>query len=81
VAVSHPKWEERPVAVIVASEPKPSAEALNDFLGQRFPKWQLPDAYVFVDELPHTSTGKLLKSALRERYRDYLSRSLSTAPP
>ena len=79
VAVSHPKWDERPVAVIVASEPKPSVEALNDFLGQRFAKWQLPDAYVFVDELPHTSTGKLLKSALRERYRDYLSHSLSTA--
>jgi fatty-acyl-CoA synthase len=81
VAVSHPKWGERPLAVIVASEPKPSVEALNDFLGQRFPKWQLPDAYVFVDELPHTCTGKLLKSALRERYRDYLSQSLSTASP
>jgi fatty-acyl-CoA synthase len=81
VAVPHPKWDERPVAVIVPTEPKPSAEALNEFLAQRFAKWQLPDAYIFVDELPHTSTGKLLKSALRERYRDYLSHSLSTAQP
>ena len=80
IAVPHPKWEERPVAVIVAGEPRPTPEKLNEFLGERFAKWQLPDAYIFVDELPHTSTGKLLKTALRERYRDYLSRQLSTAP-
>lgn len=79
VAVPHPKWDERPLAVIVAGEPKPTPEKLNEFLGRRFAKWQLPDAYIFVDELPHTSTGKLLKSALRDRYRDYLSQYLSTA--
>jgi len=73
IAVPHPKWEERPVAVIVAYEPKPKPEELNDFLAKRFAKWQLPDAYIFVEELPHTSTGKLLKSALRKRYRDYLN--------
>ena len=78
IAVPHPKWEERPVAVIVANEPKPKPEELNDFLAKRFAKWQLPDAYVFVEELPHTSTGKLLKSALRDRYRDYLSKHFST---
>jgi fatty-acyl-CoA synthase len=60
------------VAVVVANEPKPTPEELNDFLRKRFAKWQLPDAYIFVAELPHTSTGKLLKSALRDRYRDYL---------
>ncbi len=75
VAVPHPKWDERPLAIIVASEPKPTPEELNEFLAQRFAKWQLPDAYVFVDELPHTSTGKLLKTALRDRYRDYLNHS------
>jgi fatty-acyl-CoA synthase len=73
IAVPHPKWEERPVAVIVATEPKPTPGELNDFLGERFAKWQLPDAYIFVEELPHTSTGKLLKSELRDRYRDYLT--------
>jgi fatty-acyl-CoA synthase len=72
IAVPHPKWDERPVAVVVANEPKPTPEELNDFLRKRFAKWQLPDAYIFVEELPHTSTGKLLKSALRDRYRDYL---------
>jgi fatty-acyl-CoA synthase len=79
IAVADPKWDERPVAIIVANEPKPKPEELNDFLGKRFAKWQLPDAYIFVDELPHTSTGKLLESALRDRYRDYLNGLFSTA--
>jgi fatty-acyl-CoA synthase len=79
VAVPHPKWDERPVAVIVANDPKPTAEQLNEFLAQRFAKWQLPEGYIFVDELPHTSTGKLLKTTLRERYREYLNHSFSTA--
>jgi fatty-acyl-CoA synthase len=79
IAVAHPKWQERPVAIIVANEPKPTPEELNDFLAKRFASWQLPDAYIFVEELPHTSTGKLLKSALRDRYRDYLNERSSTA--
>jgi fatty-acyl-CoA synthase len=79
IAVPHPKWDERPIAVIVAGEPKPKPEELTDFLAKRFAKWQLPDAYIFVEELPHTSTGKLLKSALRDRYRDYLNGHFSMA--
>jgi acyl-CoA synthetase (AMP-forming)/AMP-acid ligase II len=79
IAAAHPKWEERPVAIIVANEPKPKPEELDEFLGKQFAKWQLPDAYIFVEELPHTSTGKLLKSALRDRYHDYLNKQLSTA--
>jgi fatty-acyl-CoA synthase len=79
IAVPHPKWEERPLAIIVATEPKPKPDELDEFLAKRFAKWQLPDAYVFVEELPHTSTGKLLKSALRDRYRDYLNQGFSTA--
>ena len=68
VAVAHPKWDERPVAVVVL---RPGATAtpddLREFLSSRFAKWQLPDAFVFVDELPHTSTGKLSKLELRKR--------------
>jgi fatty-acyl-CoA synthase len=79
IAVPHPKWDERPVAVVVAMEPKPTPEELSAFLSKRFAKWQLPDAYIFVEELPHTSTGKLLKSSLRERYRDYLNERFSIA--
>jgi len=45
-----------------------TADELRRFLTARFAKWQLPDAFVFVDELPHTSTGKLSKLELRKRY-------------
>jgi fatty-acyl-CoA synthase len=69
VAVPHPKWVERPLAVIVLKDGHQVNDAeLCTFLSQRFAKWQLPDAFVFVDELPHTSTGKLLKSKLRQQF-------------
>jgi fatty-acyl-CoA synthase len=72
IAVAHPKWQERPVAVIVAVEGVTlSPRALREFLSSKFAKWQLPDAFIFVEELPHTSTGKLLKAELRRRYQDW----------
>jgi fatty-acyl-CoA synthase len=46
-------------------------EALRDFLAGKFAKWAIPDAWDFVDAIPRTSTGKFLKTALRERYRDW----------
>jgi fatty-acyl-CoA synthase len=48
-----------------------SNEALRIFLGDRFAKWQLPDGFVFLSELPHTSTGKLLKSKLRQQFQNF----------
>jgi fatty-acyl-CoA synthase len=72
IAVPHPKWVERPIAVIVLKDGRQVKDSeLSAFLSQRFAKWQLPDAFVFVDELPHTSTGKLLKSKLRQQYREW----------
>lgn len=72
IAVAHPKWQERPVAVVVAQDGATlTAEALREFLAGKFAKWQLPDAFVFVEELPHTSTGKLRKTELRRRYQDW----------
>jgi len=72
IAVPHPKWQERPVAVVVAKDgAKLTPEQLREFLTGKFAKWQLPDAVIFVDELPHTSTGKLLKTELRRRYREW----------
>lgn len=72
IAVPHPKWDERPLAVIVCKDGEKLDEGeLCRYLGQKFSKWQLPDAYVFVNDLPHTSTGKLLKSALREQYKGW----------
>jgi fatty-acyl-CoA synthase len=72
IAVPHPKWQERPVAVVVAKDGVTiSSETLREFLAGKFAKWQLPDAFLFVDQLPHTSTGKLLKAELRRRYQDW----------
>ncbi|HWZ44049.1 MAG TPA: long-chain fatty acid--CoA ligase [Candidatus Saccharimonadales bacterium] len=69
VAIHHPKWQERPLAVVVLRDhEKSSPEELRSFLGERFAKWQLPDDVVFVNQLPHTSTGKLLKAELRKQY-------------
>jgi acyl-CoA synthetase (AMP-forming)/AMP-acid ligase II len=72
IAVPHPKWQERPLAVVVPREGgKLTDQLLREFLAPKFAKWQLPDAFVFVDHLPHTSTGKLLKKELRERYQQW----------
>ncbi|HZQ96124.1 MAG TPA: long-chain fatty acid--CoA ligase [Candidatus Sulfotelmatobacter sp.] len=72
IAVPHPKWAERPIAVIVLKDGRQVKDSeLCAFLSQRFAKWQLPDAFVFVDELPHTSTGKLLKSKLRQQFQGW----------
>jgi fatty-acyl-CoA synthase len=73
VAVEHPKWQERPLAVVVLKEGRTAtAEELLDYLAPHFAKWWLPDAMVFVAEIPRTSAGKFLKRALRERFRGYL---------
>jgi fatty-acyl-CoA synthase len=72
IAVPHPKWQERPLAVIVPREgAHRSSENLREFLAGKFAKWQLPDAFIFVDQLPHTSTGKLFKAELRRRYQNW----------
>jgi fatty-acyl-CoA synthase len=72
IGVSHPKWQERPLAVVVLKDgARAIAEELRDFLAAKFAKWQLPDDFVFVPELPHTSTGKLLKTELRSRYKEH----------
>jgi fatty-acyl-CoA synthase len=72
IAVAHPKWDERPLAVIVC---KPghsaSAQELREFLAPQFAKFWLPEAFTFVAAIPRTSTGKMLKSALREQFRDW----------
>lgn len=72
IGVPHPKWRERPLAIIVAKDgASVDSQKLRAFLAQRFAKWQLPDEFVFVNELPHTSVGKLLKLKLREQYANW----------
>jgi fatty-acyl-CoA synthase len=72
IGVPHPKWQERPLAVVVCREgAQATAEDLREFLAMRFAKWQLPDGFVFTSEIPRTSVGKFQKSRLREQYRDW----------
>ncbi len=74
VAVHHPKWDERPLLLILPKEGEtPTKESLLEFLRPRVAKWWLPDEVVFVTEMPMTGTGKIVKSELRERYRNHLT--------
>jgi len=72
IACFHPKWDERPLMVVVK---KPGAEVsvaeLIGFYEGKIPKWQTPDDVVFVDEIPHTATGKISKLQLRERFKEH----------
>ncbi len=74
IAVHHPVWQERPLLLVqLRPEREPSKESILDFLSTRIAKWWMPDDVVFVDSLPHTATGKLLKTELRARYQGYLA--------
>jgi fatty-acyl-CoA synthase len=74
IAVPHPKWDERPLAcVVLKAGQSATSEELREHLASEFPKWSLPDAFEFVPEIPRTSTGKFLKSSLRERYRTWFA--------
>ncbi|HWL47807.1 MAG TPA: long-chain fatty acid--CoA ligase [Sphingomonadaceae bacterium] len=71
IGVRHPKWDERPLLLVVPAGAAPSAEQVMTALAAKVAKWWLPDEILFVESLPHNATGKILKSALRERYRDH----------
>jgi fatty-acyl-CoA synthase len=72
IAVPHPKWAERPLAVIVLRQGKAATvDEMKAFLATKFAKWAVPDAYEFVDAIPRTSTGKFLKTRLREQYKNW----------
>jgi 3-(methylthio)propionyl---CoA ligase len=72
IGVSHPKWDERPIVVAVK---KPGQDVSRDellrFYEGKIAKWWMPDDVVFVNELPHTATGKLSKLTLRQQFKDY----------
>ena len=73
IGVTHPKWQERPLLVVVKRPGQQvSAAELLEFVAGRVAKWWVPDDVAFVDALPHTATGKLLKLKLREQFRDYV---------
>ena len=72
IGIPHPKWDERPLLCVVrANGNDVSADEIREHLRKHVASWWLPDAIEFVDELPHTATGKLWKLRLREQFRDY----------
>jgi fatty-acyl-CoA synthase len=72
IGVAHPKWQERPLLVVVRKAGQAvTRDEMLGFLDGKVARWWLPDDVAFVDELPHTATGKLLKVKLREQFREY----------
>jgi fatty-acyl-CoA synthase len=80
IGVRHPKWDERPLLVVVLKKDQTASKGdILDFMRGKTANWWLPDDVVFVEEIPHTATGKIQKMALREQFRDYVLPS--TAAP
>lgn len=72
IGVHHPKWDERPLLLVRAKDGEtPTKEGVLAYLDGRIAKWWMPDDVLVVDDLPHTATGKLLKTELRERFKDH----------
>src|SRR5262249_59966623 len=72
IGVKHPKWDERPLLVIVLKQDQSTTkDEMLAFLRGKIANWWIPDDVVFVDEIPHTATGKIQKTVLRDRFKDY----------
>jgi fatty-acyl-CoA synthase len=72
IGVAHPKWDERPLLIVIPKKDrKPSKDDILKFMQGKIAKWWMPDDVVFVDEIPHTATGKIQKITLRDQFRDY----------
>ena len=72
IGVRHPKWDERPLLVIVLKKGETATkEEILGFMQGKIAKWWMPDDVAFVEEIPHTATGKIQKMTLRQRFKDY----------
>jgi 3-(methylthio)propionyl---CoA ligase len=72
IGIRHPKWDERPLLVIVLKKGETaSKDEMLEFMQGKIAKWWMPDDVVFVEEIPHTATGKIQKITLRERFKEY----------
>jgi fatty-acyl-CoA synthase len=72
IAVPHPRWGERPLLIVMPRPGcRPERDALIDLLARQFPKWMLPDDVAYLDEMPHTATGKIMKTRLREMFGEW----------
>jgi fatty-acyl-CoA synthase len=72
IGLPHPRWSERPLACVVLREGSKATESeLREYLEPLFAKFQVPDAFVFMDSIPRSAAGKFLKTALREKLKDF----------
>ena len=72
IGVAHPKWTERPLLIVIKAEGQElSKEEMLGYFDGKIAKWWTPDDVVFVDEIPHTATGKIKKIDLRKQYADF----------
>ena len=73
IGISHPKWDERPLLIIVPKKDQnPTKDEILGFMRDKIAKWWLPDDVAFVSEIPHTATGKIQKTALREQFKNHV---------
>jgi fatty-acyl-CoA synthase len=73
IGVKHPKWDERPLLIVVLKQDQTAGkDDILGFMRGKTANWWMPDDVVFISELPHTATGKILKTELRERYKDFV---------
>lgn len=73
IGVKHPKWDERPLLIVVLKKDQNATKKeMIDYMAGKIAKWWMPDDVAFVDEIPHTATGKILKTALRERFKNHV---------
>jgi fatty-acyl-CoA synthase len=80
IGVRHPKWDERPLLVIVLKkDTSATRDEILAFMKGKIASWWMPDEIVFVDEIPHTATGKIQKTVLRERFKNFVLPAAATA--
>mgnify|MGYP003602771896 FL=1 len=73
IAATHPKWDERPIVIAIKQQGSDVTEQdVLDFYADKIAKWQIPDKVIFVESIPLTGTGKMLKRDLREQYGNVL---------
>ena len=77
IGLYHPKWDERPLLLIIKKPGADLSEAdVIAYLSTKVAKWWLPDEVHFIDDIPHTATGKILKTELRARYKDHVLKTI-----
>jgi fatty-acyl-CoA synthase len=80
IGVRHPKWDERPLLIVVLKRGQAaSKEDILGFMRGKTASWWMPDDVIFVDDIPHTATGKIQKMALREQFKDFVLSTVATA--